>query len=372
MKVDNVLFFIVLSLFANAVSCENVFALSMSGHYRNFFASSKTQLEKEEYYLDSNRLRIEGKGEPTAYFSYNIQYDNQVLFGDYLATREFLAYETAAGIRPESSYWVLDHDIKKEERLRWNHSIYRGYGTVRYKSVDLKLGRQRVSWGKGWFWSPLDMFNPVSSTVIERDERKGVDGALMTVSGGRVSSFSLLYLPQRERVDSKAARIVGQIGSYDVAVSAGNHMERTFSGIDFAGYMGDAGFYGEVVSVEDNRGDQKVSLLFSGNYNFESSLYIMLEYFRNGGWNAPWTGISYESEDYVGLQASYDLTPLTRWNNFLIINLDDRSFFFSPQVITSLFEDLDLNFGAQIFGGNRESEYGGFENLYYADLKYFF
>lgn len=351
---------------------EEIWAISLSGHYRNFLVYSKTQLENENYYLDSNRLRVEVNGEPSEQFSYHIRYDNNVLFGDYIATREFSVYEAAAEVLPESTYWVLDHDVKKEEKLRWNHSIERAYFTLRFKNLDLRLGRQRISWGKGWFWSPLDLFNPIPSTAVEREERKGVDGAMLTLSSGKVSSFSLLYLPQRECPESIAFRVVRLLGSYDVAFSAGRHMERTFAGIDFAGYIGDGGVYGELVSIEDERGDQKSSLLLSGNYNFESSLYIMLEYFHNEGWSAPWMGIEYSGDDYAGLQASYDLTPLTKWNNFLIVNLDDRSFFYSPQLVSSLTEDVDLAPGIQIFGGNRKGEYGRLENVYYIDLKWFF
>ena len=366
-------FLLILITFTLSISSNSLASnFFLSGHYRNLLVYSKTELSKEDYYFDSNRLRIEAKGEPSNYFSYNMQYDNNAVFGDYLATEEFSAFERASQSIVKNTYWILDHEIKKEKKLRWNHSIYRGYGELHYKSLDLKVGRQRVPWGKGWFWSPLDMFNPVASTATERDERKGVDGALMTISGGTVSSFSLLYLPQRENRDSTALRIVGQLGSYDIALSAGTHMERVFGGIDFAGYIGDAGLYGEIVTLEDNKGNQELSLLLSGNYNFENSLYIMAEYFSNGGWNAPWTGISYEGEDYAGIEASYDLTPLSRWNNFLIINLDDRSYFFSPKLTSSLLENLDLSLGLQIFGGNKKGEYGQSENRFYSDLEWYF
>ena len=352
------------------MAADNTF--SLSGSYRNLLISSKTRLEKEPYYLDSNRLRIEAKGEVSNKFSYNIQYDNHFAFGDYLSTSEFAALEAAAGSLPSKQYWDLEHEIKREDELIWNHSIYRGYALIRHADIDLTVGRQRVPWGKGWFWSPLDMFNPVSPTAIERDERDGVDAALLTISGGTVSSLSLLYIPQRDFQDSAAARAVGQLGSYDIAFSSGRHMERAFAGLDFAGYIGGGGFYGELVSIEDISGDQKVSCLFSGNYNFESSLYIMVEYFLNGGGDMPWSLQKYEGEDYVGLQASYDLTPLTRWDNYLIINLEDESFFFGPSLRSSITENLDMGLGVQLFKGERNAEYGEGENIYYADLEWFF
>ena len=362
--------FIFLSIGLDAGATESL--LSLSGSYSNLYISSRTIADKESYYLDSNRLRIEARGDLTPNFSYNIQYDNHLAFGDYISTGEFAALEAAAGPPSSGQYWNLDHEIKREDELIWGHSIYRGYALIRYDKADLTVGRQRVPWGKGWFWSPLDMFNPVSPTAIERDERVGVDAALLTLSGGAVSSLSLLYIPQRDLPDSAAARALFPLASYDIAISAGRHMERDFAGLDFAGYVGDGGFYGEVVSIEDFKGDSKLSYLFSGNYNFENSLYIMVEYFLNGGASLPASSINYGGDEYAGVQVGYDLTPLTRWDNYLIFNLDDNSRFLSPALRYSLSDNIELKAGMQFFAGESGSEYGDRQDIYYGDLSWYF
>jgi len=370
MKTISICLFIFLSLGLDAEADEK--DLSLSGSYRNIYIYSRTFVDKDRYYLDSNRLRIEAKGDLSANFSYNIQYDNHLLFGDYLSTSEFEALEAAADSMPSGQYWNLDHEIKRDDELIWDHSIYRGYALMRHADIDLTLGRQRVPWGKGWFWSPLDMFNPVSPTAIERDERHGVDAALLTISGGTVSSMTLLYIPQRDALDSTAGRIVFPLASYDIAISAGRHKERGFAGLDFAGYVGDGGFYGELVSIEDLMGDQQLSYLFSGNYNFESSLYIMVEYFLNGGAIIPGSTLSYRGEEYIGIQISYDITPLTRWDNYLIFNLDDNSSFFSPTLSYSLSDNMELKAGVQLFAGESTAEYGDRQDVYYGDFSWYF
>lgn len=370
MKKISICLLIFLCLELDALANEKGF--SLSGSYRNLYLSSRTSVDKDRYYLDSNRLRIEAKGNMSANFSYNIQYDNHLAFGDYLSTGEFAALEAAAESLPSRQYWNLSHEIKREDELIWDHSIYRGYAIIRHADIDLTLGRQRVPWGKGWFWSPLDMFNPVSPIAIERDERDGVDAALLTISGGTVSSLSLLYIPQRDFLDSTAGRIVFPLASYDIAISAGRHMERRFAGLDFAGYIRDGGFYGEVASIEDIKGNQKISYLFSGNYNFESSLYVMIEYFRNGGVIIPGSSINYSGKEYVGIQISYELTPLTRWDNYLIVNLDDNSRFLSPTLSYSLSDNIDLKAGLQFFAGKSTAEYGYRQDLYYGDLSWYF
>ncbi len=139
MKKISISLFIFICLGQNAGAKEKGF--SLSGHYRTLYLSSRTMVDKARYYLDSNRLRIEAKGEVSDKFSYNIQYDNHFAFGDYLSTSE-----ADARSLPSEQYWDLEHEIKREDELIWNHSIYRGYALIRHADIDLTVGRQRVPW----------------------------------------------------------------------------------------------------------------------------------------------------------------------------------------------------------------------------------
>ena len=55
-----------------------------------------------------------------------------------------------------------------------------------------------------------------------------------------------------------------------------------------------------------------------------------------------------------------------------MVNLADRSRFYSPGLAFSLQANLDLTLGVQLFGGSQGSEYQRFENLYYAQLQWFY
>ncbi|MBE9504372.1 MAG: hypothetical protein IME96_09375 [Proteobacteria bacterium] len=343
--------------------------MSLSGQYRNLLIYSQTTANKEDYYLDSNRLRVEAKGETGHFFSYNVQYDNDVVFGDYLETGEFAAIEANASQTPRRTYWDLDGEISSKDRLRWNHSLHRGYGKIKSGDVDLTIGRQRIAWGRGWFFSPLDIFNPLSPTAIERGERDGVDGVVLELSSGIASKASLVYLPMKNSSDTFAAKVDTLIGSYDIALTAGSHVGVDFIGADFTGYVGDAGFKGELAFSRENHVDN-LSWLLSGNYGFDNSLTIMVEYFYNDGGSLH--PISYGGENYIGVDVGYDLTPLTRFENLLILNLMDGSRFYSPFLASSLRENMDLTLGIQLFAGDTGNEFGGLENLAYAQFSLFF
>ncbi|OGA54805.1 MAG: hypothetical protein A3F74_25060 [Betaproteobacteria bacterium RIFCSPLOWO2_12_FULL_62_58] len=75
---------------------------------------------------------------------------------------------------------------------------------------------------------------------------------------------------------------------------------------------------------------------------------------------------------YLGAYASYEITPLLKWANFLVVNLADRSRYFSPTLTYSLKTNLDLTVGVQLFRGNNGSEYGRFNDVYYTQLQWFF
>ncbi len=345
--------------------------ISASWHYRNLLVHSRTAVEGKGYYLDGNRLRLEVTGTPLESVTYDIQYDNHFYYGDYISTDEFMTIERTTESVTSEMYWDLEEEISRGTVSRWSHELYRAYVTMRRGYMDFTLGRQRIAWGKGWFWSPLDMFNAVAPTAIERDERRGADGARLELSTGPANKVSFIFLPQRKVDNTLAFRGETLIGSYDMALSLGSHRGRNFAGVDFAGYIGDGGIYGEIVSFEQTGGGKKTSLLLSGNYNFENSVYIMIEYFHGGG-TRHISGIRYEGDDYTGLHVSYDLTPLTKWSNYLIVNLSDGSLFFSPAVTSSLKQDLDLSLGVQFFGGGYDDEFGRINNIYYLEVDCYF
>jgi hypothetical protein len=96
----------------------------------------------------------------------------------------------------------------------------------------------------------------------------------------------------------------------------------------------------------------------------------MLEYFHHeGGSLHP---ISYSAEDYTGINVAYELTPLIRWNNYLIVNLSDGSMFFGPALSYSAKQNLDIRFGLQFFAGSSGDEYGDKKDSSYAELSWYF
>ena len=96
-------------------------------------------------------------------------------------------------------YWRADANYVERGDVYGRHRLYRAAVTLTRGDVDLKLGRQRIAWGTGRFWSPLDILNPVSPLALEREERVGVDAALLEAKLGPLSRASLVYAPAPDR-----------------------------------------------------------------------------------------------------------------------------------------------------------------------------
>jgi len=166
--------------------------LRVSGYYKNLLLRSET-FAGEPYALDLNRLRLELKGRLAPTVRFEVQYDNEALLGNYLRTTQFQQQKD----QPPPQYWSAEANYVDRSALYGVHRLYRAQLQMAFGDTDLRIGRQRIAWGTGRFWSPLDLLNPFSPVALERDERLGVDAVLMEHRFGPVSRLAAVYAPGR-------------------------------------------------------------------------------------------------------------------------------------------------------------------------------
>ncbi len=131
--------------------------------------------------------------------------------------------------------------------LYWDTSLYRGYVSLHNGSATLTAGRQRIGWGTARFWSPMDMFNPISPLQVESEERQGVDAALLAFSSPGALRWNVVYAPQDGfRRSTSALRLSRTIHNYDFDVVAARFGQDWTTGLDFAGQLRGAGLRGEL------------------------------------------------------------------------------------------------------------------------------
>jgi len=288
--------------------------------------------------------------------------------------------------------------------------------------ADLTLGRQAVTFGKTYFWNPLDVYLPFDPNQFDRDYKPGVDAARLDVFFGAFSGFNLVVCPGREtdasgeyrddgeligatwRGSSVLGRVFTTRGGFDLAVQGGKIYGGYQLGGGLVGELGKtqvraetAWFWAEdgpdmpAVFGGDLYEDRLVGVFGLGRH-FENSLDLQFEYLFNGAGEdkdnltEAWTryrqgAIMHMGRHLVGLSAGYDITPIVIGQAGIIYSLTDSSFQVQPTLDISLSDNASLvlgvnrNFGqrpASSPGTEIRSEFGSYPDFYFAEVKFYF
>ncbi|MBI4195986.1 MAG: hypothetical protein HY526_13015 [Betaproteobacteria bacterium] len=369
-----------LAAFSAGTSAQQGPVLKLSGYYKNLLIGSRTVSPPgQRYNLDLNRLRLELKGMLAEGATLDLQYDNEILLGSHLDTAQFRLQKD----QPSPQYWNLEGNYSEAGSYYARHRLYRASVTLASGDTDVRIGRQRIAWGTGRFWSPLDVLNPFSPTQLEREERVGTDALLMERKLGPLSRASAVYAPAHDRSDSSAAaQWHGNRSGVDFSLVGGKFRRDHMVGIDLASQIGSAGVRGELTSTRPETGASYRRAVAGLDYAFPNTLNLTAELYYNGAGASDKQAYDFASlfagriqnvgRRYVGLFAGYEITPLLKWNNYFVGNLADQSSYFSPSLTYSMKTNLDWTVGVQLFRGSNGSEYGRFNDVYYTQLQWFF
>jgi hypothetical protein len=288
---------------------------------------------------------------------------------------------------------------------------------------DVTTGRQAITFGKTYFWNPLDVFFAFGASQFDRDYKPGVDALRADIPLGRFSGINLVG-SAGPTVSIQTAR---QTGNYpqDATWYGSALLGRLFanmSGWDFSlqggkifgGWQVGGGAVGDVGPIQiraelaqflampsESLPPPLTGDLVNSNFQsviglghrFENSLSLDFEYFYNGAGdpnnlNAALVrsqfGSSLQlSRNLVGLSAQYQFTPLVVGQLGTIVSLSDGSTQLQPTVTISLANEMDLLIGAIIGFGpkpkttgglalNVDSEFGTLPDTLFLEWKWYF
>ena len=370
-----------LGLFTVAAQAQDTpAALRFSGYAKNLLIGSTTMVDREEHYtLDLTRLRLGLKGPLAEHLALDLQYDNELLLGDYLGTTQFKTFKN----QDPGTYWHAQSAYLDRAGAYAQHRLYRAALTASIADTDVRIGRQRIAWGTGRFWSPLDILNPLSATAVEREERTGVDALLIERKVDALSRAALVYAPQHDpRDDSLAAMWHGNQSGVDYSLVAGRFRRDKVVGLDLASQIGDAGVRAELTRTLRTAGAAYARVLLGLDYAFANTLTLSGELFYDGAGATDRSRydraallagrVQNLARRYAGVSIRYEITPLLKTRHDLVVNLDDRSRYYSPTLSYSIRDDLEATVGAQFFAGSAGSEFTAFRRLLYAQMQWYF
>jgi hypothetical protein len=365
---------------AAAQSVDSVPPWRFSGSYLNLYSRSRTVVSPaQDFTLDLNRVRFRLEGEPINHLALDVQYDNELLFGSYLGTAQY----ALARDRGPATGFDVDHDYAAGDNFVVRHRLYRATLSWSGANTDVRAGRQRVAMGTGQFWSPLDLLNPIDPTRLERDYRSGVDAVLVERKLGPLARVDGVYAPAtRATRASVAGYLHGNARGTDYSVVAGVFRGDNAIGVDFSRGIGGLGLRGEATITRPDSGASYGRALLGADYGFSNTLNFTAELYYNAqgtsdqaryDLTALFAGrILSLARHYGAVAVSYQITPLVKIAGYGVLNFDDRSGVLWPRLEYSATGNLDLAAGIQRFAGGLRSEYGRFNNLLHAEIRWFF
>lgn len=310
---------------------------------------------------------------------------------------------------------------------RWSHGLYRAYVDIELDRLQVIVGRQRIAWGVGRLWTPIDRFNAIPPLALEGDQTRGVDAIDAHFNFDGFNQLEAVYAPGTSRKEARyALRFHGVVLDTDVSVVVGRFELAPTVGFDLTRNVGDAAVRVEAVWADPRREVWRIGdpgprapddfwqVVLSADYNFQvgTGIYAVIEYFYNGnalGFGEDKAGSLlsfFESTDvppdpalsvlpgpYVtvaspaifgtsrvvttarhqtGLSVGYDLTPELRADLLTIADWSGPSAIFFPTLSISPLDFAELRLGTQLGVGGKRSQYGEAEPLVYLIAELFF
>lgn len=299
-------------------------------------------------------------------FNYGIENTNILSYDEATDTHDFNRLRLQ-GTLEHKGYEALLARVIIDNQTRYssqqNHientiNVYRAYFEYAGEKHFMVLGRQRVPFGVGRIWNPIDVFNPINSFSLETAERKGTDAWRYEYAMSDLSNFDITVSQKKI-----AARVKGFLHSADLALVGvvDSENDQDIIGYEAAGELLETNIElrSEGGSFHDrNTGTRHTEFIVGADYGFRNSFTILGEYKYND-----------ESKtDYFATSLSYQPSPLIVLTLLHITQLKDLSFFTAPAIEYSLRDDMTLRGGAFFYNGADTDEFGSVPDSYYLNF----
>lgn len=251
---------------------------------------------------------------------------------------------------------------------------------------DLRLGRQRINWGKHWLWNPHDLFNTYNFIDFDYEERPGSDALYFRYYPTTMSS---LHLALKEAWND-SSRVVAIMYSfnhagYDWQLLAGEFMQGWTAGIGWAGALfpqrWGIGFKGEVSFFSQEStwvASWGLDYMFSGGTYLQSggiynnngrlnSLADLQNTFRRIDARTP-----FPARQAYYVQLTHPITPLLQGNSSWLYSPDIRLLFWIPSLSYSIQENWEILLLAQVYFAETSKSFKNQGNVIFARLKWSF
>lgn len=420
-------FFVFLLIWTSLVEHETASAqspFSIGGYYKNFTmvldppqiqGAPETLWNPVERGLVNNRLRLHLSTRMSDRVFFQAAYDvspriqDPDLFRDELMVLQFNPPDYRLDDLPFRLYPERPEDVRSFAIFQ---NLDRAFFTWSTEFADVYVGRQAIAWGSARVVNPTDIIAPFSFDELDTEDRRGVDAIRVRVPVGFMGEVDVGYVAgDQVQLDSSAVFVRGKYYVAQTDVSALGILFRNHAlvGFNVARALGGAGVWLEAAAVFDNvRNSFQIEdnyaytrLTVGTDYNFSNSFYGFVEYhFSGAGASRPQEylevfrrpsvadgSVYLFGSHYLIPGGRYQISPLLSLNTQLLWNLNDDSFFLTPQLEYNIAENIYLSGGMFLSVGpspklpesisftpqiQLESEFGTFYDLFFTSFRVYF
>jgi len=278
----------------------------------------------------------------------------------------------------DSKSWVV-HSMIDRAYLEWYKNDW-----------EIRVGRQRINWGKNLVWNPNDLFNAYSFFDFDYEERPGSDALRIKKYTGFASSVELAT-SVHEDFNQMVIAGLWQINlwNYDIQLLGGKAREDLALGVGWAGNIKNAGFKGEVSYFHpytENSLTPALLATLSADYSFENSLYLHGSFLLNtDGSKQPddFPFLSFNQGRLTArdlspyrfsffLQSSYAFHPLVSGGLAGMYFPGEAATFWNPTVSVSLGSNWEIDMIGQLFFSNENDKYQALLKSLYTRMRWSF
>ena len=336
-------------------------------------------LDDDYYQLQSNKLRVDLKSNPSETIEFGANFDWIVYHGE----REWNYWD----FLPEGVTSLYHPQRRGRYRFSFQDRTFldNAYLRLSFPSFDLMVGKQQISLGTGYAWNPTDVFN-FKDLMDPTYEQPGHNALRIDCSLGNAFSLLALYSPESNWEESgKLLRLKGRWGHFDFSVigtetewtitdyytSIATQKRRRLVGGDFAGELLGLGVWAEGAYNFVGDFEDFWELLVGGDYTFDSELYLMLEFYHHSLGKSDyrqydlndWLRFFYQEQRSLTQNQAYwfvqyPATDLLKIGGSTLISLSDGSIALVPTVLYSFHENIEFTLIGNISIGKDGKAYG--------------
>jgi hypothetical protein len=221
--------------------------------------------------------------------------------------------------------------------------FYRAYIQYSGDIHSLTIGLQRVPFGVGRIWNPIDLFNPINITAIETDERKGTESIRYEYAINSLSNLDMTLSNNKQ-----AVRVKGYLDIADVAfvVEKDQQNSEKIIGYEIEGELpktditlrSEGGYFTDTDSYR---------YIIGAEYAFENSLTILSEFYHD----------MHLKNRQLALNLSYQFSALLYLNFLAIGDFDNDTLLISPSFTYSLSDESTISTGVFLEDKDNQNRY---------------